>query len=504
MAIGSLQEEDRGRQSRPRIGGIVIALLCVGSLQLFGNSQFHLNDSFSSTDHISYGSAVDSESLQELRNQSSSDKHAADNLSSPPFQACLPIYVIPEKTHKEAKGEHAHFVIDGISKSPFFRLTNDPTEGNLWVIDQIRSMGAGGCEAVVLKELENGAAARREKYNGKLHAPLLSNILPTSGNINSTVNLTEWSLIHTDWSDGPGHYKCKEIQKWGLIEVQWAVRSTVRKGKIETHFRDLPSRFNRKQKGWRQGAGPLQDWFLNPPKIALDDPTYMHIPYHVRSDHVQALAKVLENPSRPDIPSVPNFPVEDWDPSRHPRSKDVCHFWPGNWGDTGHPYDSEMRDAVSHTLFQLQNNASHSSITFMVGTRGSMGRSGRLNPQTQYAKQLLDCKVVITTQRDTHEDHYRLMEALASGAMVLSDTMARPPPGFIEGEHMDFFSSRRELEEKIQKYIVLNPEARKDIARNGWKLAMTEYRSWHFMEKLVFGRTVSQGMQEPAANAYCS
>ena len=56
---------------------------------------------------------------------------------------------------------------------------------------------------------------------------------------------------------------------------------------------------------------------------------------------------------------------------------------------------------------------------------------GRNKAQELYVATMLQYKIVVVCQRDLWEGHYRLMEALAGGAMVMTDPM-HPLPFRIE------------------------------------------------------------------------
>ena len=81
---------------------------------------------------------------------------------------------------------------------------------------------------------------------------------------------------------------------------------------------------------------------------------------------------------------------------------------------------------------------------------------------------------------------YRLMEALAGGAMVLTDPMQPLPVHIQDGKHLLVYRSLGQLKRLI-KYYLEYPEERLKIARAGHDLAMTAHRSWHIMERFVLG-----------------
>ena len=103
-----------------------------------------------------------------------------------------------------------------------------------------------------------------------------------------------------------------------------------------------------------------------------------------------------------------------------------------------------------------------------------------------YAAALLSHKIIIVCQRDSWEDHYRLMEALAGGALVMTDPMHPLPAGIEDGKQLVVYESIAALKDKI-KYYLEHEEERLEIAQSGHDVAMSRHRSWHRMEELVFG-----------------
>jgi hypothetical protein len=112
---------------------------------------------------------------------------------------------------------------------------------------------------------------------------------------------------------------------------------------------------------------------------------------------------------------------------------------------------------------------------------------------------LASSKIVVLTQADEYEDHdTRLFEALASGAMVLCDSMIAPPSGLVHKTNIVFFDSASKLDKYIQYY--LDPEndmTRQEIARHGVEYALGRHRSWHVLEALLFGKALTRTDKHP-------
>ncbi|KAG7357427.1 glycosyl transferase group 1 protein [Nitzschia inconspicua] len=176
------------------------------------------------------------------------------------------------------------------------------------------------------------------------------------------------------------------------------------------------------------------------------------------------------------------------------RSIDVGAFWTN--GDYSH-YSSYRRD-----ITKVVKTLHHSKINSQVLMENEVGLAytdikGYVlgNIQAKYVEKILSCKIVVVTQRDEWEDQYRLMESLASGALVMTDDMLAMPDGLIDKVNVIVYDSPTSLKTLIRYYLHPDNEAeRKRIALEGYKLVMGRHRCWHRLEELVFG--------EPLTNAY--
>jgi spore maturation protein CgeB len=65
------------------------------------------------------------------------------------------------------------------------------------------------------------------------------------------------------------------------------------------------------------------------------------------------------------------------------------------------------------------------------------------------------------------------------------------PHSLKDGESVVFFHSMQDLQE-IAMYYLQNPQERMAIARRGWEIAMTEHRSWHRLEEMLFGQGLTK------------
>lgn len=126
------------------------------------------------------------------------------------------------------------------------------------------------------------------------------------------------------------------------------------------------------------------------------------------------------------------------------------------------------------------------SLNVFVGLAGDAARTGRRGIKSEYIDALLRSKINVVTQRDEWEDHYRLFEALVTGGLVFTDRMLTLPQGLVNGTNVIEYTSQEDLRTKI-RYYLSHPDERIEIARQGRLLAMSQHRSWHRIEEIVFG-----------------
>ena len=201
----------------------------------------------------------------------------------------------------------------------------------------------------------------------------------------------------------------------------------------------------------------------------------MHSPYTVRTDQVHVWAGIL---NRTKFRSPVDYEPKQWD---------VAHFW-----GKGNDPVSHLRNQITDICKGLDGTVlpSGRKIKAYCNLAGNRGTPGRRKVNEQYLTKILKSRIVIVTQRDQWEDHYRLMEALAGGAMVVADMMLSLPKGFVDRESLVLFRSKQELLDVITYYVDHDHE-RRHIAQKGWEIAMGRHRSWHRMEELLFGQPLT-------------
>jgi Glycosyl transferases group 1 len=331
--------------------------------------------------------------------------------------------------------ELKHFVYDGLMHSPFMNITTNPDSAHLWIARPVAGEKSRRKWCLRFKDM----LAKR-------------NVLPP--------------IILMDWYDGVTLVTCPELVS--VINPQNLYYT--KRGVVRDRYYNATTR--------RMEVGYI-DSFTNWSIVSAAP--IRHVPYAVRSDFVRALEHVLSKQTRTSM-SLERSLV------RLPRPKDAAHFWPvccyGRKVDRGGKVsNSILRDSVSALLLELAQNDGLQTFADLSGIANVRGRN---SVDLEYARDILKYKIVVVAQKDFHEEHYRLLEAIVSGAMVMSDVMLSIPRDFVDGESIVFYHDLDDLRTKIKYYLEHDAE-RLEIASKGWTLAWNRHRSWHRMEELVFG-----------------
>jgi hypothetical protein len=200
----------------------------------------------------------------------------------------------------------------------------------------------------------------------------------------------------------------------------------------------------------------------------------LHSPHFLRESFVDLILEAMEA-SGQSLSQIVS----------HPRKLDVVHVW--RKGDSSHY--GRLRRQVSLAIQQLDGTKiKKHSLRWLVRPQGNDDELEQGTVQPEYVANLISSKIVVVAQRDEWEDHFRLMESLASGALVLTDEMLAAPHGLKNGTNVIVYRDVQSLQNMILHFAHPdNEEERKAIAQKGFNLAMGKHRSWHRMEQLLFG-----------------
>lgn len=193
-----------------------------------------------------------------------------------------------------------------------------------------------------------------------------------------------WPIFIVDWSDQTKAPSCPQIEEtMGREWVNYYIRNVItsRRWNDTTQWVDV---------GYKRDLSSFQQ-----------EQYYHHVPLFVRTDTVQALDTVLREKYNMNLAS----PIE----RLADRNVDVSHFWPCDEIGVKETRHAKLRHQVSSVIAELGNS---SSLHVFVGLAGSALQAGRRNVKEEYIEAMLHSKIVVVSQRDDWEDHYRLFEAL--------------------------------------------------------------------------------------------
>lgn len=352
--------------------------------------------------------------------------------------APVPILAWPYAEKGVNTAEHKHVEENGILESPHLEMTKDLFNFDpniVWIGDTGWGVGWNlWCEAFYNLILESMSAR-------------LDRGLPP-----------RWPIVIVDFTDQANMQRCRNIERlMGLDYLRYTKRS-MGKGRMWLVT-----------KKWVTFG-----YHLNQTTDA--GYTYKHTPLVVRTDTIESLKGNLKGRGL-NLTS----PIHEL-----PRATDVIHLWPLNSTKVNVQY-AFLRNKVSEIIIDMSERH---NINSFVGLAGKPLREGRRDVQEDYINILLDTKIVVITQRDYWEDHYRLMEALVSGTCVLTDFMHGLPEGLKNGTSILEYKSPQDLESLILYYLKHDKE-RIEIGRRGREVAMSQHRTWHRMEEIVFGEILT-------------
>lgn len=423
------------------------------------------------------------------------DHEGNDGTSSDEDESSMQnVYICPPDKDNEKQGELNHFLYDGVSRSTKLRRTLDPDDTTaVWLVDIKRF----NCDALI-PAVKDSVARRRsallrahsaggEIRNSKSEAQQSETYRIMDGTRDETT-VPGWKIFMMDYSDsgGIGTAECpKQLgevlggREYLHLALRFHIkgRDIVHAGKNEEdEFAELGRPMEPNEFEWAPYVNGV-------PRI---------LRYGVRSDQVDFYERTLNGVLRCDHGAYNSTALLGVDGNNVldlvslPRRKDVVHFWKIG-GMSGDITKGRHRDEVSRAV---QTLGTEHRIDVLAGTLGRRKGPGRNTIQDAYANALLQYKIVVICQRDRFEGHYRLMEALAGGAMVMTDPMLPLPVYLEDGDSVIVYRSIADLKAKILHYLK-DDTARLDVARKGHDVAMKHHRSWQGIERIIHGDWLS-------------
>jgi hypothetical protein len=360
-----------------------------------------------------------------------------------------------------------------VSLYPLNETTNTlkPTDADVWIVDGARVI--------------------------KLQREFLTQLFMPSS---TTTTTTSWKVLIVDFTDRFSFQLRKYHQQqylWESNHVRIAVRSIV---------------LGRQYNNTSSSSLSSDHHHVALGRIAPNLPTaggpMLHCPYAVRSDIVEVVERLVHNQTTSSSLLMEQKSTTTTTMQQriqnHPRPMDVVHLWQIAFKEGA----SKLRNDVSKlvrgwnttntntntnngttTIINHHNNTTSTTIRWKtsIDEYGERRMVGRNAVDALYVQAMLSSKIVIVTQKDGWEDHYRLFEALVCGPLVIADAMLAPPKGLVHGETLLFFHSLEQLQALVLYYLT-HEEERRVLAQKGYEIAMGRHRSWHRMEELLFGQ----------------
>jgi len=115
---------------------------------------------------------------------------------------------------------------------------------------------------------------------------------------------------------------------------------------------------------------------------------------------------------------------------------------------------------------------------------GEVNHASRTVVSTGYLGQMYKAKIVVTSNPSDWEGDFRLMEAIASGALIFVDTMYVPRPyPLLHGQHVVYYDNNNKTDvfEKLDFYRSKTELARR-VAVNGYLHAMKFHRAANLID----------------------
>ena len=348
------------------------------------------------------------------------------------------LYILRNNAEQEPSSEMRHIVKDGIEKSSRLGITTDANDANaIWIVDYAQL----NCKNDVMPVIQ-------KRWNGT-SVPWKMIVLDFCDNGAIAADSCFGDIVKAFKSNKYVYYATRSTRKGRYIHLKDSSENQT----FHTLGKDVD--FS-KELLYKQDQDPFQ----------LHHCSVQPLKYGVRSDLVHAIENV----------------VHEKDVVGRSRPKDGAHFWDID----GDLITGKLRTEVSMAMRSFASEHEHSKYTMTTEKVGARYAAGRNSVDKMYAIELVSHKIVVVCQRDMWQGHYRLMEALAGGAMVLTDPMYPLPYGIEDGKQVVVYDSIWKLKYYLNYYLE-NSEERMKIARSGYNVAMNYHRSWHLMERLVFG-----------------
>ena len=399
------------------------------------------------------------------------------------------VYVLPRVAPGAGRlGELRHFVLDAVRRSSRLHDTDDPDDlGAAWVVELVR------CKCEEFLPLVRGSMERRtEALRRSSSGTGIGGA--AAGWRNGTA--PGWDVYMLDYHD-QGYARAPDCAR-ELVRVlgdpshvHYATRRQIRDKRLAdaTSLGDPDQPFGPLGVpiDWATHRGGILGHVEGVPRVlryGVRTDLVDYVEGHYNLSLYEDLDDGVGGAGTQDGREHPRGPFVDL-PAMH-RPVDVAHMWtPGS--DKRHGLH---RTGIALALRDMRDRPPPEgwsrNVTMELDPTGRRAKFGRNDVQPSYVARLMESKIVVVSQRDIWEDHYRLMEALVCGGMVMTDPMSSLPKYLEDGVSVVVYRSLSELRDKVWHYL-RNGEERTAIARRGHRIALDHHRSWHGLERILFG-----------------
>ena len=412
----------------------------------------------------------------------------------------VPVQIIPAKEGK-TPSRLTSLLNEGIDSSPkLVRATSSYEDGVVWIVDLSRIMCPELVDAAdwtMKRRIEEHRAAVRNGLpspfgNPPVHTRAADAAPATSSSARLTSAL-QWKIYIVDFSDYG--YVAEDDVYYGIDDFTLDCIKPLSDllGRRNVYFASREHVLGRNIQ--RIGAGGEDEEKPFGPLGEVIDYQRMHL-IHFMMDKVRRIdfghrtlfEDCLEDEAA-ELVKREEKDIAGIDLSSLSRPLDVAHFWKvGN--DDNHT--SAVRDAVNVVVGSLERAGGtdqHERVRTYTGHFGDgLGSFKSANVTCPLAREMLRYKILVVAQKDNYEGHYRLMDALLSGALVMTDPMSRLPLLLEDRVSVVVYRSPAELRRLLQYYLQSqNEKARIEIGRRGRSIALRHHSPAAWVERIVFG-----------------
>lgn len=421
--------------------------------------------------------------------------HGEDS-QAPPIMARepVPVQIIPANSDGSSSSRLSSLLYEGIESSQRLVLASSPHENDVvWLVDLSRIMCnelVDEADSNMRKRIERHRQATREGRASPFGQPPRS--LAAVDTLARLTSALQWKIIIIDFSDFG--YVAEDDVYYGIDDFTLDCIKPLSDlvGRRNVYFASREHVLGRNIQpisggDEEQPFGPLGERI---------DYQRMHLIHFMmgkvrRIDfgHRTLLEHCLEDElsKKMEVGVANNNPL---DMASLDRPYDISHFWKvGN--DDNHT--SVIRDAVNDVVRSLgdihaPDKGPSIMKTFADQFGEDLGSFKSINVTCPLAREMLQYKILVVAQKDKYEGHYRLMDALLSGALVMTDPISSLPLFLEDRINIVVYRSPAELKRSLKFYLLRDNEAERiEIGRRGREIALRHHSPAAWVERMVFG-----------------